>query len=225
MGEEDRRQLLLNNLNTHYSGQGMAEAFNVKGDTDILVRHENANVFIGECKFWSGQKGFVETIDQLFGYRAWRDTKLAVIMFVRERGLTSIIERAREALAEHEQFVEWQQASGETELRRLLAGRAMSVATPSSTSLHPHARGIGPVAAGTAAGAPSGHTAGGRDDGSRRSRRRRRWCRGARGRAHDDGDDVADAVAAALVVVLMTMVMMMIVSSSSPPVSPPGWWS
>jgi hypothetical protein len=107
----------LNNLNTHYSGQGMAEAFNVKGDTDILVRHENANVFIGECKFWSGQKGFVETIDQLFGYRAWRDTKLAVIMFVRERGLTSIIERAREALAEHEQFVEWQQASGETELR------------------------------------------------------------------------------------------------------------
>lgn len=117
MGEEDRRQVLLTALNTHYRGQGMAEAFNVTGKTDILIRHEDANIFIAECKFWSGPKGFGETIGQLFGYRAWRDTKLAVVMFVRERSLSGVIEKAREALAEHPQFVEWREAASETELR------------------------------------------------------------------------------------------------------------
>lgn len=38
-------------------------------------------------------------------------------MFVRERDLTGIIEKAREALAEHPQFVEWKRAAAETELR------------------------------------------------------------------------------------------------------------
>jgi hypothetical protein len=120
MNEEALRTVLLDALNTHYRGGGTAEAFNVAGKTDILVRHEGNNMFIGECKFWSGVKGFIATIEQLFGYSAWRDTKLAVVMFVRERGLTDIIEKAREALAAHERFVEWGEASNETELRAVM---------------------------------------------------------------------------------------------------------
>jgi hypothetical protein len=121
MGEEDRRQVLLTALNTHYSGDGTAEAFNVGGKTDILVRHEGSNLFIGECKFWGGQKVFTATIDQLLGYQAWRDTKLAIIMFVREKGLTSIIETARKTLGDHPQFVEWQDAATEMELRAVVS--------------------------------------------------------------------------------------------------------
>lgn len=118
MGEEDRRQVLLTALNPHYRGQTTAEAFNVSGKTDLLVRHpEGKNLFIGECKFWEGVKGFSETVDQLFGYAGWRDTKLAVVMFVREKGLTDVIEKARDALADHEQFVEWGEAAEEAELR------------------------------------------------------------------------------------------------------------
>ena len=116
-GEEDRRQFIVATLNTHYRGQTTAEAFNVAGKTDILIRHDDRNLFIAECKFWSGAKGFRETIDQLFGYRAWRDTKLAIVMFVREKDLTSIVEKAREELAAHPQFVAWATAATETELR------------------------------------------------------------------------------------------------------------
>lgn len=121
MDEEALRTVLLDALNTHYRGQGTAEAFNVKGKTDILVRHEGNTLFIGECKFWSGVKGFVATIDQLFGYTAWRDTKLAVLMFVRERDLTAIIEKAREDLAVHHRFVAWSDAWSETELRAVMS--------------------------------------------------------------------------------------------------------
>jgi hypothetical protein len=118
MGEEDRRQVIVAALNTNYRGQVTAEAFNVSGKTDILVRHpEGRNLFIGECKFWSGATGFGETIDQLFGYAAWRDTKLAIVMFVREKGLTALVEKARETLENHAQFVAWSEAVGETELR------------------------------------------------------------------------------------------------------------
>jgi hypothetical protein len=121
MNEEALRTVLLDALNPHYRGQGTAEDFNVTGKTDILVRHEGRNLFIGECKFWSGVKGFLAAVDQLFGYTAWRDTKLALVMFVRERDLTAIIEKARDALAEHERFVEWRNAANETELRAVMS--------------------------------------------------------------------------------------------------------
>ena len=52
-----------------------------------------------------------------FSYTAWRDTKLALIVFVREKNLTSIIEKAREVLEQHTQFVESKEAASETELR------------------------------------------------------------------------------------------------------------
>jgi hypothetical protein len=121
MDEEARRDLFLATLNTHYEGRGSAEAFNVNGKTDILIRFESRNLFIAECKFWEGAKGFTEAIDQLFSYASWRDTKLAVIVFVREKGLTAIIEKAGEALAGHARFVSRKDAESETELRAVVS--------------------------------------------------------------------------------------------------------
>jgi hypothetical protein len=42
-------------------------------------------------------------------------------MFVREKSLTGVVEKAREALAEHEQFVGWREAADETELRATMS--------------------------------------------------------------------------------------------------------
>jgi hypothetical protein len=117
MGEGDRRQTIVATLNTHYEGRAHAEAFNNDGKTDILIRHDGRNLFICECKFWNGPEGFTDTIDQLFRYTGWLDTKLAIVMFVREKGLTAILKKAKEALAAHPQFVAWKDAAEETELR------------------------------------------------------------------------------------------------------------
>lgn len=123
MGEEDRRHHILDALNMNYRGAGTAEAFNAGGKTDIRILHEGRSLFIAECKIWHGAAGFTETLDQLFRYQAWRDTKLAVIMFVAEKDLTAIIEKARGALAEHPQFLGWRPAQGETELRARVSHR------------------------------------------------------------------------------------------------------
>jgi hypothetical protein len=116
MGEEARRNAILTALGTHYDGF-TAETDNQGGHTDILARHEGRNVFIAECKFWDGEQSFTATVDQLFGYTGWRDTKLAIVMFVRAKGLTAILSKATTTLEAHPQFVAWKQAASETELR------------------------------------------------------------------------------------------------------------
>ncbi len=115
--EERLRDNLVVMLNSHYEGQATGETFNRAGKTDILVRVEDRNVFIGECKWWSGPSDFDDALDQLFGYTTWRDTKLALVMFVRAKGLTAIIEKGRATLAEHPQLLSWEEAGDEGELR------------------------------------------------------------------------------------------------------------
>lgn len=115
--EEQLRDQLLTMLNTHYEGQATGETFNASGKTDILVRVDDRNVFIGECKWWSGPKAFADAIEQLYGYFTWRDTKLAVVIFVRAKGLTEIIAKARDVLAEHKTFIRWVKDDAESRLR------------------------------------------------------------------------------------------------------------
>jgi hypothetical protein len=119
MGEEDRRNVILSALQTHYDGF-TAETDNQGGHTDILARYQGRNVFICECKFWDGEQSFKGTIDQLFGYTGWRDTKLAIVMFVRAKGMTAILKKARATLAAHQQFVAIKEDAGETELRAVM---------------------------------------------------------------------------------------------------------
>ena len=54
MKEEQIRDIILVNLNGHYEGSATGETFNAQGKTDILIRANDRNVFVAECKFWAG---------------------------------------------------------------------------------------------------------------------------------------------------------------------------
>jgi hypothetical protein len=107
MGEEDLRQVILLPLSNAYRGQASAETFNSTGKADVVLRWDGKNIFVGEMKIWSGEKEFVKAIEQLFGYATWRDVGLAVVIFVKQKGLSSVIETARAALAEQPFFIEF----------------------------------------------------------------------------------------------------------------------
>ena len=64
MGEEALRQHFLVQLNGQFEGAASGETFNFTGKTDILIRVQDRNIFIGECKFWGGEKAFLDTITQ-----------------------------------------------------------------------------------------------------------------------------------------------------------------
>jgi hypothetical protein len=65
MGEEDLRTHFLVQLNAQFEGGATGETFNFQGKTDILIKVENKNVFVAECKFWGGEKQLIATLDQL----------------------------------------------------------------------------------------------------------------------------------------------------------------
>ena len=101
MNEESLRWHFLVQLNGHYEGQATGETFNYEGKTDILIRSEGRNIFIAECKYWDGSKKLTETINQILGYSAWRDTKVAVIIFNRNKGFTKVLEAIKSTTNEH----------------------------------------------------------------------------------------------------------------------------
>lgn len=81
--EERIRDLLLVILNGQFEGAAAGEVFNAAGRTDILIRAEDRNVFIAECKIWGGPAKFRAALDQLLSYLTWRDTKAALLLFIR----------------------------------------------------------------------------------------------------------------------------------------------
>lgn len=103
--EEELRDILLFILNSNYEGDAAGEVFNGDGKTDILIRFQDRNAFIGECKVWRGSKQFTAAIDQLLSYTVWRDTKAALILFIRNSEVSSVIEAADNVIRQHPNFV------------------------------------------------------------------------------------------------------------------------
>jgi hypothetical protein len=101
--EESLRDHFLVPLNAMFDGvQG--EAFNKRGKTDILITHDGSPVFIGECKFWKGAKQYLETIDQLLSYLSWRDTKVAVLLFCRNKNFTEVLNTIKQTTPQHSHY-------------------------------------------------------------------------------------------------------------------------
>lgn len=104
--EEDLRDHILLVLDPNFSnGSASGETFNKRGKTDIQLRYDSSVVFIAECKFWKGEKVFMKTIDQLFSYLTWRDSKAAIIFFVTQRGFSDVISKVKTAIANHNNYL------------------------------------------------------------------------------------------------------------------------
>lgn len=111
------RTLFLVTLNGQYEGDATGETFNESGKTDILIRHENKNLFIAECKFWNGPASLTDAIDQLLSYASWRDTKTALLLFSRNKDFTNVLQQILTVVQAHQHFVQQHQYSSETGYR------------------------------------------------------------------------------------------------------------
>lgn len=114
MEEEALRDHYLVQLNGQFEGQATGETFNAAGKTDILLRIEGKNVFIGECKFWRGAKVYQGTIDQLLGYSSWRDTKTAIVVFNKNKDTSKVLEAIKVTTESHPNYkriVAWKHES------------------------------------------------------------------------------------------------------------------
>lgn len=105
-GEEDLRDHIIMTLDPNFQyGSASGETFNKSGKTDIQLRYDSSVIFIAECKFWSGEKGYLNTITQLLNYLTWRDTKAAVIIFVKQKDFSNILSKVESKTVEHENYL------------------------------------------------------------------------------------------------------------------------
>ena len=117
MEEEALRNHFLVQLNGQYEGKATGETFNYSGKTDILIRVQDRNIFIAECKFWNGPKGLLETIDQILGYTNWRDTKTAILLFNRNKNFSRVLKEIPGTVENHPKCKRQREYSPETGFR------------------------------------------------------------------------------------------------------------
>jgi hypothetical protein len=107
--EESLRDQFLLILETRYDAvTATGETFNRSGKTDILLKYANdgTNIFVAECKFWHGANEFQNAISQLFDrYLTWRDSKTALLMFVKNNDFTNVIQTIKVEAQKHPYFV------------------------------------------------------------------------------------------------------------------------
>jgi hypothetical protein len=105
LDEEKIRDLLLVFLNAQFEGAAAGEVFNAAGKTDILIRAEDRNVFIAECKIWKGPTTIRDALGQLLSYLTWRDTKAALLVFIRHgEPPTEVINKAIKEIEGHPNY-------------------------------------------------------------------------------------------------------------------------
>lgn len=107
--EESLRFFFLHTLSSHYSSV-TGESYNHNGKTDILVKVDDYQQIIIEFKFWSGERAFLEAIDQLIGYISIDDKYSSLVMMNKiNKNFSRIISAAKESISEHSSFIKLNQ--------------------------------------------------------------------------------------------------------------------
>jgi len=116
--EEGLRDQFLFVLETRYDETtATGETFNRGGKTDIILKYskDGSNLFVAECKFWHGASEFHKAISQLFDrYLTWRDSKAALLMFVKNKDFSNVITTLKDEAKKHPYYKQEKGSRGET---------------------------------------------------------------------------------------------------------------
>ena len=117
--EEDLRNEIIAALQPQ--GPATGESYSKRGKSDIYLPYAGHAVFLAECKWWHGRKAFAEeALPQLLDrYVTWRDTHAAMILFIRNRNATAVINDAVDAIRSHPRFVDELESIGDVRTFRL----------------------------------------------------------------------------------------------------------
>jgi hypothetical protein len=120
LDEESLRWHFLVQLNNNFESGATGETFSKKGKTDIYLPADGRAVFIAECKFWSGAASFLPIIDQLLSYLTWRDSKTAILLFVKNKDFGAITSQIVSLTGNHTNHVKFLGEKHPAEFRFLL---------------------------------------------------------------------------------------------------------
>jgi hypothetical protein len=103
--EEDLRDILLSTLNAVFRGEATGETFSKSGKTDIHIRFSAKDLLICECKFWDGEKSYIEALEQLFSYLTWRESYGILITFSKRSSFSEVVTKAVDVTSVHSTII------------------------------------------------------------------------------------------------------------------------
>jgi len=115
LAEEELRSVFLAALNAQFEGGATGETFNAEGKTDILIRYHDRNLFIGECKIWQGDVSLTKAVDQVLRYLSWRDSHAAILIFVRNKEMSSVVAKIPSIVGAHANHIRLLRTVGDAE--------------------------------------------------------------------------------------------------------------
>ncbi len=105
-GEDALRDYIIPTLEVRYQNSSVTtETFNSKGKTDILIKEKATNVFVAEFKMWTSPGKMEDHLKQLFGYITVRETKTAMVYFMKDKGFTNAWNQLRTFYENRPEFV------------------------------------------------------------------------------------------------------------------------
>ena len=107
--EEQLRDIILGSLNSVFKGKANGECFRKKGKTDISIEYENRAAFVAECKVWGGKNTLTKALSQLQSYTTWRDNKLCLILFCRNKNFFKILEEIKANIILEENYISYKE--------------------------------------------------------------------------------------------------------------------
>jgi len=112
--ENRLRAELLNVLKNKLKENVTAEEYNKRGRTDIKISNKDNTLFISECKIWDGLSEYKKAIEQLLGYQNWRNRYAALILFVKKKSITNVIDTIKNEtknVKNYEKFIDEKEES------------------------------------------------------------------------------------------------------------------
>ncbi len=106
LNEEELRDVILANLNSHFEPLATGETFVKLGKTDLHLKlNIEGGILSGECKFWNGYKAYQEAINQHFKYLTWIQDFAIQITFSKNKDFSNIIEESIKASTEYSTYI------------------------------------------------------------------------------------------------------------------------
>ena len=85
-----------------------------------MVKSGNMILFIAECKIWKGESQIQSSIDQLLGYLTWRQSKAALILFVRSKNIDNVLVEIPKQVKAHSYYVRENSIQSKGQLQYIL---------------------------------------------------------------------------------------------------------
>lgn len=106
-GEEGLRDQFVLVMETKYEGTtATGETFNRSGKTDIILKYakDGSNLFVAECKLWHGASEMLKAVTQLLSYLTWRDSKVALMLFVQQQSFSDVLTKISTEVSKHPNY-------------------------------------------------------------------------------------------------------------------------